>query len=212
MKWIFKGSDGPEPPPLERTAALLKKIYYFMAFIAFTHAVVFTIFLIVFALSVRTMNYYSGYLEEPMSGPNVARTVTGAFGIVSDVRNITSTAAAATSVMSSSVGLEVNPSSRNLLSVSDDAVRIAVASLINATADKVREFNASAPSDFLHWIVQTDWKTALEPKVVDMLAIARYGVASAGTMLGALGSPVDPAIVGAKNQLARQQTGHRRLW
>lgn len=196
MKALFRPApDTPPPPPAERSATLLLRLYYLVLVIAGVHVCVFVIFLVVFALGVRTLRYYQDYLEGPMSGPNVAQAVNGAFGIVDNVHNITSTAASATNIVSTSIGLSPAPGSRHLLSASDDAVKLAVAGLINASAQKVLEFNASAPSDFLHMIVQTDWRNLLEPKVADMLAIARYGTASIGTVLGALGSPVDPAIV-----------------
>lgn len=196
---------GPPPPPVERSAALLHKIYRLMIIVVAVHFAFFLAFAVIFIVGMRTINYYQYYLDGPMSGPNVAHTVTNAFGIVADVRNITSTAAAATNVMSSSVGLEVSPSSRHLLAASDDAIKFAVASLLNATAQKVNQFNASAPSDFLTWVVATDWRGLLEPKVVDMLAIARYGTASIGTILGALGSPVDVTLVPAQQLPKRSE-------
>lgn len=196
MKLFGSRHDVPLPPPIERSAYFLHRIYVFMAIICVIHVVVFIIFLVIFGLSVQTFNYYQNYLDGPMSGPNVAHTVTGVFGIVDNVHNITSTAAAATNVMSASVGLDVpEAGGRHLLSVADDSIKIAFAGLINATAQKVVQFNATAPSAFLEWIIETDWRGILEPKVIDLIAVAKYGVASMGTVLGALGSPVDPYLV-----------------
>jgi hypothetical protein len=163
-------SDGPAPPPVERSATTLQRIYYLILVIAGVHLCVFIVFVV---LGLRTIGYYHDHLAGPMSGPNVAHTVTNAFGIVSDVRNITHTAATATQVVSTSVGLEVPATSRHLLSASDDAVKLAVASLLNATAEKVRQFieedaqacresdpvpvnNMARPGDVANLVMQRD--------------------------------------------------------
>jgi hypothetical protein len=176
------------------TERYLARIYVLVSALVVIHLLLFILIVIVFSLGVRTVNYYRVYLDGPLAGDNVAGAVTNAFTLIESGRNITDTVAIVTAAVTASIGLPTS-SGRRLLQLDHD-IKESLANLINATSVKVLEFNATAPSDFLSWIVRTDWRQLLEPKVIELLTIGRYGVATAGSALRALGTPVDPKIVG----------------
>lgn len=82
----------------------------------------------------------------------------------------------------------------NLLNSTD--LQLALTALANAATDKLQQLDATAPGALIQWIISTNWRDELGPYVHDMLSLVRYGEATAGTFLKAMGSPVNASIVG----------------
>lgn len=191
------GAAQKSSTPSER---YLFRIYVLVATLVAMHVVLLMVALTIVGLAATTVAYYKEYLSEPLSGQNVQRVVLEAFEIVEGGRNITVTAALVSEALFSSVGVATpeRPQgvARSLLDAGDDLVKAAVARLLDACSEKVKQFDGAAPSNFLNWVVQGDWSATLAPKVAEFLTTMRYGAASIGAVLGALGTPVDPRAVG----------------
>ena len=74
----------------------------------------------------------------------------------------------------------------------DAAMRAAATDLLHALTDKVNQFDAAAPGNFLTWVTAT----TPGPYIRQLLNTARYGEATMASVLRALGTTVDPALAG----------------
>ena len=74
----------------------------------------------------------------------------------------------------------------------DAAMRAAATDLLYALTDKVNQFDAAAPGNFLTWVTAT----TPGPYIRQLLNTARYGEATMASVLRALGTTVDPALAG----------------
>ena len=159
------------------------------------------IFIMVVIMAVKVGNlvaYYQPYLSGPLSGANVAATIDNAMVIVGSVRNITTIGAAAAAAGATSMGFASPPApqappGRLLLSTEGvSPAQVALAGLFDAMARKVDQFDATAPAHFLTWATQQQ----PGPYIRELLTLIRYGEATMGTVLAALGAKVNPALVG----------------
>ena len=210
----------------DATLPVLKHIRAMMAVVAAVHVLVFIVLVMVAWRTWDVAVYYSVYLEDPLSGPRVADTITTAMAIVSDVRNVTAVAAAASGVLSSSVGLvpvdgtvppQLSPPAappqgqrrlrrrlagrsllQQLLQGSPEEMRQGITTLLAAIQAKVSDMDVRAPTDFLRYLMAVNWRDDVFPSVKEALSLVRYGEATAGAVLGALGTPVDPSVVGGR--------------
>lgn len=196
---------------------VLRHLRLMVAVLALVHVGLFILIVIGVFRIMRLIDYYQPYMSEPLSGPNMHDTVMNAELSVSAVKNLTTLLAGGTSVIFTNVGLAPSaqngdyapppPTQRRLLAAAASDVGVAallncsqlqssLAGLADALANNSRQFNASAPSDFLEWVVRTDWEAALGPYASQMFELLRYGEAVAGTFFKAMGTTVDPGIVG----------------
>ena len=196
---------------------VLRHIRMMVLVMMLVHVGIFLIFVSGAVELARIARYYKPYMDGPLSGESIEAVVTSAEQSVLAVGNITTTLASVTAAMSANFGFgnatAATAGRRHLASTTQLAVQPmspvallnstrlqeSLASLADALAASARQFNASAPSDFLHWIVQTNWAQELGPYAQQMFTLGRYGESIVGTVLGALGSRVDPAIVGPLN-------------
>lgn len=203
------------------TLPVLKHIRSMMAVVAGVHVLVFFLLGMVTWRTWNVAMYYSVYLEDPLAGPRVADTISTAMSIVSDVHNVTTVAAAASGLLSSSMGLlpptnatdvALSPpnataahrrarrrlAGRSLLALlqgSPEEMRLGITQLLATAQAKLAEADVRAPSDFLRYLMAINWRADVMPLVEEGLAVLRYGEATAGAVLGALGTPVDPSVV-----------------
>ena len=187
--------------PTSRSTRCLVHIRVMMAVLVAIHIGIFLI-IVVTAVSVsHTVNYYQTYLSGPLSGPSVALTISNGMASVDAVKNITTLASTMAASGALAVGLDEtghvpsHPSRRSMIEITpgnSTEVQDALANLLNSLSEKIHEFNATAPADFLAWTMASN----PGPYVREMLNSARYGLASVGTILEAFGSPVDPDIAG----------------
>lgn len=193
-----KSAPSDEESPEARSARHLRALRYLVTVLVAIHVGIFVMLVILAFKAGSVVTYYRPYLAESLSGSNVALTVDNAMNIVSAVSNMTTIGAAAMSAGASSMGFSSPPApsapaSRALLA--DDSVspaQLALAGLFDAVARKVDEFDVTAPAHFLTWATQQQ----PGPYIRELLTLIRYGEATMGTVLAALGATVNPALVG----------------
>lgn len=191
-----------EPTP--KSTKCLVHIRTMLAVLVLIHIGIFIIAVVAAVNIAKTVTYYQAYLAGPLSGPSVAITVANGMTTVEAVKNITTLASALAAAGASSMGFDdagrpenvtAVPARRSMIEVFDEnsaTVQDALAKLLNTLSDKIKEFDAAAPGHFLQWVMASN----PGPYIRQMMGSARYGIASLGTVLGALGSPVDATIAG----------------
>lgn len=201
---VSKTCSVSEPTP--RSTRCLVHIRAMLAVLVAIHIGIFLIAVVAAVNVAKTVNYYQTYLSGPLSGPSIALAVSNGMVTIDAVKNISTLASSMAVAGAASVGFDPYgfqyPNATNATSyhvrrvmmetAADGTVQDAMANLLNAVASKVQDFDAKAPGKFLAWVMASD----PGPYIRQLMATARYGMASFGTVLGALGSPVDATIVG----------------
>ena len=183
-----------------RSARHLRALRYLVTALAAIHVAIFIMLVMLAVKAGSLVSYYQPYLAEPLSGNNIALTINNAMATMSAVRNITTIGAVALAAGANSMGFVSTPAppapaARHLLadvSVTASPAQVALAGLFDAVARKVDEFDAAAPGHFLTWATQQQ----PGPYIRELLTLVRYGEATMGTVLAALGATVNPALVG----------------
>ena len=198
-----------EEAPDALAARHLRAIRFMVGALVVIHVGIFIMLVVLATKVAHLITYYQPYLSGPLSGSNIASTIDNAVVIVGAVRNITTVAAAAAAAGASSMGFAAPPAfqppspegRRALLADSPSTTapsegtsvaQVALAKLFDAVTRKVDEVDLTAPARFLTWIMQQQ----PGPYIREVLTLVRYGEATLGTLFGALGASVNPALVG----------------
>ena len=196
----MSGYGTPMYGPKDQSDRVLRHIRGMVGVLVAVHLAIFLVSTLVLWRVWVIASYYADYLANPLSGERVAATVTTAMQIVTDVQNVSHVAAVASTVLYTATGLDNSTAAqgpihrrRALMSVTQ--MQDAAAELMLSMKTKVNEMDVRAPTDLMRYLMAVDWSVAVEPMAQQTLALVRYGEATAGAMLGALGTPVDPNVV-----------------
>ena len=198
-----------------RSARCLVHIRAMVAVLVAVHVGIFIIVVVAAASVGRTVNYYQTYLQGPLSGPNVATTVSDGMSTMHSVHDMATLASGMAYAGAASLGFDANATAapavarRTLLQLpaNDTLVEAALAGVLDALRLKITQFDAAAPGNFLTWVTQT----TPGPYVRQLLQTARYGEATMGSVLRAFGTTVDINLAGPDLVAAAEAKAQRKL-